>query len=445
MAELGDTETVALAYERVNREGSAVGAARGEPVALPPPVATAHTAAPLGERARRLWEVTAAVAVADFRKRYLDSALSYLWALMRPLAFFAVLWVVFTQVGSFDAGVDHYPLYLLTAIVLWTFFSESTHTAVGSLVQRAPLLRTLPVPRVAIPLSVALTSLLDLCMTLIAVLAIILASGIEPRVDWLELPVLIALLTLLVTGCGMLLSVLYVRLRDVDHVWHVVRQTLFYLSPIIYVASFYPDSIEEAAMVNPLAAIFTEARHALIDPGAPTAAAAIGGSARLLAPLGLTLRPCSRSGSGPSAGRARGRPRGCSHQPAHGTSHLGQHRVRDRAPVVGERRVALAAAAAAASSPRSARARRVAATVSGSTGRPASMLSSSKAARAAPIMPRELVARMLLGVRLGQRGAGAPRPRAGPSRARSSRPGQGRRRCRWPSSSAKVTGSLTRH
>ena len=285
--ELGHPEAVASSYERINREDSGAGALRGQAPARPRREARRRSTAPLRARARRLAAVTGALALAEFRLRYLDSALSYLWAVMRPLAFFGVLWVVFTQIGSFDSGVEHYPIYLLTAIVLWTFFSESTHTAIGSLVRGAPLLRTLPLPRVAFPLAVTLTSLLDLCVTLIAVLAIMLASGIEPRVGWLEFPLLVALLTLLVAGLAMLLSVLYVRLRDVDHVWHVVRQTLFYLSPIIYVAAVYPAAVEKVAMANPLAAIFTEARHALIDPDAPTAAAAIGGSARLLVPLGV--------------------------------------------------------------------------------------------------------------------------------------------------------------
>ena len=85
----------------------------------------------------------------------------------------------------------------------------------------------------------------------------------------------------------MQLSALYVRHRDLDEVWIVLRQLLFYGSPILYVVATLPDNIERVMMVNPLAAIFTEMRHAVIDPTAPTAADAIGGAAWLLIPLGL--------------------------------------------------------------------------------------------------------------------------------------------------------------
>jgi ABC-2 type transport system permease protein len=89
------------------------------------------------------------------------------------------------------------------------------------------------------------------------------------------------------SGVTMLVSALYVRYRDVQPIWEVVLQMLFYASPIIYVASTYPDSVENLAMANPIAAIATQARHALIDPDAPSAAAAIGGAVWLLVPLGV--------------------------------------------------------------------------------------------------------------------------------------------------------------
>jgi ABC-2 type transport system permease protein len=225
------------------------------------------------------------LAVANFKLRYMDSALSYFWAVMRPLAMFGVLYLFFTQVGRFNSGVEHYPVYLLASLVLWTYFDQATQTATYSLVQNASLVRKVPLPHVVIPLSVALTSLFDLCMNLVAVFVLLFASGVEPRPSWLEMPLLIAILSALVAGMAMLLSALYVRFRDVNQIWLVMTQALFFATPIFYVVASLPDSVEEVALANPLAALFTEMRHALIDPGAPTAAAAIGGNGRLLAPL----------------------------------------------------------------------------------------------------------------------------------------------------------------
>ena len=235
----------------------------------------------------RTLHVVRTLAVAEFKLRYLDAAFSYFWGVARPLALFGVLYLVFTRVGNFSDDVENYGLCLLTSIVLWTFFAESTGSAVSSLVRRASLLRKVPFPRAAVPLSVALTSLFDLGMNLLALLAFLLAAGVTPRAGWLELVPLLVLLAALVAGVAMLLSALYVRFRDIDQVWLVARQVLFYATPILYVASMLPENVRGPLTANPLAAIFTEARHALVDPNAPTAAEVLGGTVWLLVPLGI--------------------------------------------------------------------------------------------------------------------------------------------------------------
>ncbi len=138
-----------------------------------------------------------------------------------------------------------------------------------------------------IPLSVALHSLFNLGLNLIVVFTFVLASGMEPMLSWLELIPLVALLVLFATGVATGLSALYVRYRDMQPIWEVALQILFYASPIIYVATFLPNNIEREAMANPLSAIFTQVRHAVIDPDAPTAATVIGGTWRLILPLGV--------------------------------------------------------------------------------------------------------------------------------------------------------------
>jgi ABC-2 type transport system permease protein len=84
----------------------------------------------------------------------------------------------------------------------------------------------------------------------------------------------------------MILSALYVRYRDVNQIWVVIRQMLFYGSPIIYVITKLPDTAQHIALLNPIAVVLTQARYALIDPHAPTAASAAGGAVYLLIPLG---------------------------------------------------------------------------------------------------------------------------------------------------------------
>jgi ABC-2 type transport system permease protein len=258
-------------------------------VSAPPAAAPAVYRGPnaFGDDLRRLVNLTFTLAANDFKLRFFGSALGYLWTLMRPLMLFGVLYFVFTKIIKFGAGVENYPVYLLGSIVLFTFFSETTSRGVVSLVERETLLRKIRFPRLVVPLSVALHALFNLGLNLIVVFTFVFAAGIAPRWSWLEMVPLVLLLVVLATGTTMLLSALYVRYRDMQPIWEVALQILFYASPIMYVTASYPDSVERAAMANPITAVLTQMRHALIDPDAPTAAAAIGGGARLLIPLAV--------------------------------------------------------------------------------------------------------------------------------------------------------------
>jgi ABC-2 type transport system permease protein len=239
----------------------------------------------LGDDLRRFVNLTLMLAVTDFKLRYFGSALGYVWSLARPLLFFGVLYVVFTKVVRLGAGIPNYAVYLLMSIVLWTFFAEATNGAVRSLVNRENLLRKIRFPRMVVPLSVSLTSFFNLGLNLVAVMIFALISGIKPQVGWLEMPVIVAALFVFATGVGMLLSALYVRFRDLEPIWDVALQVLFYASPILYVAAKWPDSVERFLMCNPIAVVLTQMRHAFMDPSAPTAAQQIGGAPRLLIPL----------------------------------------------------------------------------------------------------------------------------------------------------------------
>ena len=241
----------------------------------------------LGDDLRRFWSLTLTLAATDFKLRFFGSVLGYVWTLMRPLLLFGVIYVVFTQIVRFGEGVENYPVYLLASIVLFTFFSETTTRGVTALVERENLLRKMRFPRLVIPLAVALAALFNLAANLVAVMVFVLASGIEPRLDWIQLPLLIAVLVMLGTGVTMLISALYVRYRDMEPIWEVTLQLLFYGSPVLYVATAIPENVREFAAMNPIATVLTQMRHALIDADAPTAVDVLGGWPRLAIPLAI--------------------------------------------------------------------------------------------------------------------------------------------------------------
>jgi ABC-2 type transport system permease protein len=295
----GDPAAIGAEYEAVSRRGALhrVAESSVEPAAGTPdrhredgrrrfwrPAPQA-----LGEDLRYFATLTYALARTDFKVHYLGSMLGYVWALLRPLMMFGVLFFMLTKVLAFGGDVKHYAVYLLTAIMLFTYFSESTSSAVTCLAERQSLLRKIRFPRMAIPMSVALTALFNLAVNLLAVFAFVFIEGVEPRTSWLELPLLVCFLAFFATGLSLLLSALYVRFRDTGQLWAVSLQMLFYASPVLYVITRVPDSVRSLAAASPLAVVFTQTRHALIDPHAPTAADAIGSTAGLLVPVAIVI------------------------------------------------------------------------------------------------------------------------------------------------------------
>jgi ABC-2 type transport system permease protein len=234
----------------------------------------------IGGDARRFIELTVTLARSEFKVRYFGSVLGYLWSLMRPLLYFGVIYFFFVKILRIARG-PHYGVYLLTGLVLWSYFSEATTNCVTCLVLREPLLRKVRFPRMVIPLSVSLTSAFNLGLNLIVVFVFALAQPIAPKLSWLVLIPVVFAFIVFATGFGMLLSALYVRFRDVQPIWEVVAQAWFYSSPIMYTANNYDKiaaGVQHVALASPPAMLLTEAAHALIGGHSyPTATSAAGG------------------------------------------------------------------------------------------------------------------------------------------------------------------------
>lgn len=233
----------------------------------------------------RFLTLTWTLAVIDWKVRFYGSVLGYVWQLARPFAFFGVIYVVFTQIIDLGDDVKNYGVYILFALVLFNFFAEVTNNCVRSLVARENLLRKISFPRLAIPMSVTLTGLFNLGGTLVAVFIFAAISGVYPDVSWLELLPLVFLLAVLACGVGMLLSVMFVRYRDVEPIWEVFTQILFYATPVLYVTTLVDECCRREYTLQPLASIMVQMRHAVVDGTAPDLAEALGGGWVILVPL----------------------------------------------------------------------------------------------------------------------------------------------------------------
>ncbi|MGD1058333.1 MAG: ABC transporter permease [Solirubrobacteraceae bacterium] len=248
----------------------------------------------------RFWHLAYNIARSEFKLKFFGSALGYLWQVVRPLLLFGVLYVFFVIVFHVDkakgAAAHYYGAQLLGSIVLYTFFGEATTGAVRSVVDRENLVRKIQFPRLAIPVSVVLLALFNLGLNLVVVMIFAVAAGARPTISWLELPLILLMLSVFGAGVAMLLSALFVRFRDISPIWEVLSQILFYSSPVILPAEAVREKLAHGTFnhllyhiytLNPLVAIFQQFRHAMINRATFSAEQIVGGWTALLEPMAI--------------------------------------------------------------------------------------------------------------------------------------------------------------
>jgi ABC-2 type transport system permease protein len=236
----------------------------------------------LGGGARRFFDLLWLTSVTEFKLGYHGTALGFAWSFVRPLLLFGVLLLVFTQVFRFGDDVKNYPAMLLFNIMLFTFFADSTGNAVTSVVRSENVVRKMQFPRLVIPLSVVITNALQLGLSLIVVFIFLIAYGVDPVWTWILTPLLILAMIVFTTAVSMLLSVLFVRVRDISIIWTVLSTLLFYATPVLYPIDIPESPLREIVMCNPLSPIFEQAREWIIDPTAPGAVEAADGNQLLV-------------------------------------------------------------------------------------------------------------------------------------------------------------------
>ncbi len=203
----------------------------------------------------------------DFKLRYQGSILGYLWALLRPLMMFAILYLVFTKLLRFGNNIPHYPVYLLTGTTLWSFFNECTSQGIQAIVVRGELIRKVCFPKYIIVVSATLTAVINLLINMVVVIIFALINGVTPSWTWLLLPFVILELYTLSLGISFLLGALNVKYRDITAIWDVIMQAMFYAVPIIYPITMIAESNLTAAkilLINPIAQTIQDARYLLV-------------------------------------------------------------------------------------------------------------------------------------------------------------------------------------
>ena len=225
----------------------------------------------------------------DFKLRYQGSALGYLWSLLRPLFLFTILYVIFVHFAK-TIKTPHPGVYLLLGVILWNYFVEVTSGSVGAIVSRGDILRKINFPKYVIILAGSVSALINLLLNFIVLGVFMVLNHVPITVDTLmAIPVILELFVLSL-AVAFLLSALFVKFRDVSYIWEIAVQGGFYLTPILYELNILPHKVAKILILNPLAQIIQDARHAIVSASTQTVPQLYGGDKWIwLIPIGLVL------------------------------------------------------------------------------------------------------------------------------------------------------------
>ena len=210
----------------------------------------------------RYWHSLWLLAKRDLRVRYSTSALGYFWSILDPLVMAAIYWFVFTQVFQRDVGEEPYIVFLLSALLPWTWFTGAVSDTTRAFIREAKLVRSTKIPRTIWVVSLALSKGIEFVASLpvLAFFVIITGAPVNPNLALFALGILIQ--GVLTVGVGLIVAPLVVFFRDLERAVKLTLRFLFYASPIIYGVTNLPEQLHFWAAFNPLSGIFSIYRSA---------------------------------------------------------------------------------------------------------------------------------------------------------------------------------------
>jgi len=203
----------------------------------------------------------------DFRLRYQNSVLGYLWTVLKPMMLFTILYIVFVQFLHIGNNIPHYAVYLLTGIVLWSFFSEATNQGLQSVLMRGDLLRKINFPKYIVVMAATVSALVNFAFNFVVIIIFAIINGVQFSWTIILVPVFILELYILALGLGFLLGAINVKFRDIASIWEVIMQGMFYAVPIIWpitMVSANSALFAKILLLNPVAQILQDVRYSLV-------------------------------------------------------------------------------------------------------------------------------------------------------------------------------------
>jgi lipopolysaccharide transport system permease protein len=208
--------------------------------------------------------------VKEFKLRYRNSVLGFVWSLLNPLAMMIILTLVFSTL--LRSGAKNFPVFLLPALLAWRFFSVGTNMSLWSIIGNSTLVTRIYFPRWLLVLSNNLANLIGSSLEFAAVFPLLVFLGMNVTVFVLLLPVILILEFVLIVGVSLILAPLNVYYRDIGQIWDIALQAGFFLTPILYDASLIPRRYLVAYSLNPMTRVIGSIREILYYGTLPTIA-----------------------------------------------------------------------------------------------------------------------------------------------------------------------------
>ena len=206
------------------------------------------------------------LAKTDLKMRYQGSWLGIIWVFLKPFCIFLVLNFVFSHL--FFKNSPNYSIRLLMGLILWSFFAEATTVGMNSLVSKSYILKKIYIPKWIVIVSATVHSAMAFFFNLIILFIFLFAYHVYPNLLHISL---FLVYIILIYGIALTFSFfaapLYVRVRDMNQIWEVFLNVLFYASPIIYPITAVPAYVQTILYINPMTLLIEHSRTALIDNG----------------------------------------------------------------------------------------------------------------------------------------------------------------------------------
>jgi lipopolysaccharide transport system permease protein len=222
-----------------------------------------------GSSWKKDWEIIKEFTIQDFKLKYKNSVIGYLWSLLNPLLMLVTLYFVFSFIMKLS--VPYYQLFLLLGIILWNFISDATNASIDSLNSKGHLLRKIKFPPYTIVISACIVSAISLILNLLVFFIFMAIFKVKIGFAALLFPVYLIELMIFVLGISFVLCGVYVKLRDMKHIWNFLLLILFWISPSVYPENRIPIQYMRFYMLNPLSRLINGSRDSLIYSYLPEA------------------------------------------------------------------------------------------------------------------------------------------------------------------------------